>query len=38
MGADALKAGIDPFDPKQWQAADQYALDQMEVAWRGGVD
>ena len=30
MGADALKAGIDPSDPKQWQAADQYALDQMK--------
>ena len=30
MGAGALKAGIDPRDPNQWQAADQYALDQMK--------
>ena len=30
VGAGALKAGIDPRDPNQWQAADQYALDQMK--------
>ena len=39
MGADALKAGIDPRDPKQWQAADQFALDQMKsgglAPWKG---
>ena len=39
MGVDALKAGIDPRDPNQWQAADQYALDQMKQhgvgAWSG---
>jgi hypothetical protein len=34
MGAGALKAGIDPRDPSQWQAADRYALDQMKA---GGV-
>ena len=32
MGVDALKAGIDPRDPKQWQAADQFALDQMKAS------
>ena len=35
MGAGALKAGIDPRDPNQWQAADQYALDQMKQ--HGGI-
>ena len=39
MGVDALKAGIDPRDPKQWQAADRFALDQMKsgglAPWKG---
>ena len=39
MGVDALKAGIDPRDPKQWQAADRFALDQMKSGglspWKG---
>jgi hypothetical protein len=34
MGSKALAAGIDPRDPKQWQAADQFALDQMKA---GGI-
>ena len=34
LGVGALKAGIDPQDPKQWQAADQYAIDQMKS---GGI-
>ena len=34
MGVDALKAGIDPSDPKQWQAADQFAIDRMKS---GGI-
>ena len=37
VGAGALKAGVDPRDPNQWQAADKYALDQMRshgiAAW-----
>ena len=41
MGADALKAGIDPRDPKQWQQADMYALDRMRKegvgAWSNPV-
>ena len=41
MGVDALKAGIDPKDPNQWQAADQFALDQMRAhgvgAWSNPV-
>ena len=39
MGVDALKAGIDPKDPNQWQAADKFALDQMKSGglgpWKG---
>ena len=39
MGVDAQKAGIDPRDPNQWQAADQFALDQMKAGglgpWKG---
>ena len=39
MGVDALKAGIDPRDPNQWQAADQFAIDQMKAGglgpWKG---
>jgi hypothetical protein len=39
MGAKALAAGIDPRDPKQWQAADRFALDQMKAVgvspWKG---
>jgi hypothetical protein len=39
MGVDALKAGIDPRDPKQWQAADRFAIDQMKAGgispWKG---
>ena len=27
MGVDAIKAGIDPRDPNQWQKADMFALD-----------
>ena len=34
MGVDALKAGVDPSDPKQWQAADQFAIDRMKS---GGI-
>ncbi len=34
MGADALKAGIDPADAAQWQKADMYALDRMKS---GGI-
>ena len=34
LGTQALKAGIDPRDPNQWQAADKFALDQMKS---GGV-
>ena len=41
MGVDALKAGIDPKDPNQWQAADRFALDQMRQhgvgAWSNPV-
>ena len=41
MGTDALKAGIDPRDPKQWQQADMYALDRMRKegvgAWSNPV-
>ena len=39
LGTQALKAGIDPRDPNQWQAADQYAIDQMKAGglgpWKG---
>ena len=39
MGAKAIAAGIDPSDPKQWQAADKFALDQMKAGgvspWKG---
>ena len=38
LGVDALKAGIDPRDPTQWQAADRFALDQMKrsvAPWKG---
>jgi hypothetical protein len=35
MGAKALAAGIDPRDPKQWQAADRFALDQMKTGGLG---
>jgi hypothetical protein len=39
MGVDALKAGIDPKDPNQWQKADMFALDQMKQGglgpWKG---
>jgi hypothetical protein len=39
MGVDALKAGVDPRDPNQWQAADRFALDQMKTGgvspWKG---
>lgn len=39
MGVDAQKAGIDPKDPNQWQAADKFALDQMKSVglgpWKG---
>jgi hypothetical protein len=34
MGVDARRAGIDPSDPNQWQAADRFALDRMKA---GGV-
>ena len=34
MGADALKAGIDPADAAQWQKADMFALDRMKS---GGI-
>ena len=41
MGVDALKAGVDPKDPNQWQAADRFALDQMRQhgvgAWSNPV-
>ena len=41
MGVDAIKAGIDPKDPNQWQAADKFALDQMRAhgvgAWSNPV-
>ena len=39
LGTQALKAGIDPRDPAQWQAADKFALDQMKAGgvspWKG---
>jgi len=39
VGAAALAAGVDPRDPKQWQAADRFALDYMAQhgvgAWSG---
>ena len=39
MGVDAQRAGIDPRDPNQWQAADKFALDQMKSGgvgpWKG---
>jgi hypothetical protein len=39
LGVDALKAGIDPRDPNQWQAADKFALDRMKAGglapWKG---
>ena len=39
MGVDALKAGVNPRDPAQWQAADKFALDQMKAGgvgpWKG---
>ena len=39
MGVDALRAGVDPRDPNQWQAADRFALDQMKARgvgpWKG---
>jgi hypothetical protein len=39
MGAQALKAGINPQDPNQWQAADRFALDQLKAGgaapWKG---
>ena len=34
----ARAAGIDPADPKQWQAADKFAIDQMSKSlspWKG---
>ena len=34
LGADALKAGIDPADAAQWQKADIFALDRMKS---GGI-
>ena len=39
LGTQALKAGVDPRDPNQWQAADKFALDQMKAGgvgpWKG---
>ena len=39
VGVDALKAGIDPRDPNQWQAADKFAIDTMAKGglgpWKG---
>ena len=39
LGTQALKGGIDPRDPNQWQAADKFALDQMKAGgvgpWKG---
>ena len=34
VGVDALKAGIDPRDPNQWQKANMFALDTMK---KGGL-
>ena len=42
LGTDARKAGIDPADPKQWQAADRYAIDSMVNGglgpWKGDAE
>ena len=39
VGGAAMKAGIDPRDPSQWQAADKFAIDYMANngvgAWKG---
>ena len=39
MGVDAMRAGINPQDPTQWQAADRFALDRMKAGglgpWKG---
>lgn len=39
VGDAARRAGIDPSDPKQWQAADKFAIDYMAKngvgAWKG---
>jgi hypothetical protein len=39
LGTEALKGGIDPRDPSQWQAADRFALDRMKAGgvgpWKG---
>lgn len=41
LGTMARQAGIDPADPKQWQAADKFALDQMKSGglgpWKGDL-
>jgi LAS superfamily LD-carboxypeptidase LdcB len=39
LGTQALKAGIDPRDPAQWQKSDQFAMNQMKAGgtapWQG---
>jgi hypothetical protein len=34
LGVEALKRGIDPGDPNQWQAQTDFALDQARKSWR----
>src|SRR3954468_7643117 len=34
LGVEALKRGIDPGDPNQWQQQTDFALDQAKKSWR----
>jgi soluble lytic murein transglycosylase-like protein len=34
LGVEALRAGIDPHDPAQWQRQTDFALDQAKKSWR----